>query len=210
MFNKLKTKYPITLHIKHNRKFKSLFFDYFSINDISNTLDQNNIFIFVSPISELNDNNISDDYKRQVEEFIKLFPIKDIKTIDNILLPRGDKENYPGNNRVCDTSDIEKYVKTILYTDTIDDLKIQINTINISKNIFVLDGSAFLVNSLFAFHSNIIVLGDIVVVQSNNYCKMAYILELIKKNNNVIFIPYIHGNFHNSIFYYDDIKIYIT
>ena len=97
----------------------------------------------------------------------------------------------------------------ILYTDTIEELKTQIDILNSSKNIFLSDGSAFLVNGLFCINSNINVLGDVVVEQSKNFFKMEYICQLIERNNIVKYIPYINGNINNSIFYYNDIKKYI-
>lgn len=220
LFNMLKVKYPnIKLHIKSNKQYKKLFCNYFNINsnNISNTLISSNICIFPMPISALNDRNITDDYKVQVKAFIKALSIPNSsKTVYNLLVPRGSKENYAGNHRTLDTTDIEKYFNSqdkqnynILYVDNIDDISKQISIINSSKNIFIVDGGAFLVNSLFANKSNIIVLGDI-VLHNNIYCKNKYIYDLICKNNNVTFIPYIHGNFKNSIFYYNDIKEYIT
>ena len=35
----------------------------------------------------------------------------------------------------------------------------------------------------------------------NNFKKMFYYNNLIKYNNEVIFIPYMHGNFNNNNFY---------
>lgn len=216
LFHLLKMKFPnLQLHIQNNRTFKTLFCDYFKISEISNELKSNNICFFPLPISSLNHKTISEEFKNHVNEFSKYFnKIIHEKSIEILFMPRGSKENYHGNPRQHDTSDIENIFKTkknvfILYTDNVNDIKNQIEIVNKSKMIFVPDGSAYLVNGMFAKNSVIKVLGNVVFGQANLYPKMRFLCDLIESNNNVEYLEYKHGDFNNSIFYYDDIKQYI-
>ena len=98
----------------------------------------------------------------------------------------------------------------ILHTDAITDFKEQIEKIKKAKTIIVTDGSPYLLNGLFAYNSNIIVLGDMVKAQCTFQIKSKFYNELIKsKNNNVIFIEYLHGYYWNNIFYYSDIETFL-
>ena len=90
----------------------------------------------------------------------------------------------------------------ILNTDIILNLNTQIELVNSSKNVILMDGSGYLINALFCKNSNIIVLDNFSLAQSNNYIKINYIYNKISSANNVSFIQ----NNKQNIFYYSDIK----
>jgi len=219
-FNLLKLKYPtIKLHLKSNKKFKLLFCKYFNIEeyDIVTSIISNNICIYTKPISALNYKSITEEYKSHVVAFINALHIPiQIKNIEHLLMPRGANENYIGNERVLNMDNIIQHINDMsdstytLYTDTISSLAEQMHIVSSASTIYITDGSACIVNGLFASNSTIIVLGNILTNQSNEYIKMKYICELIASKNKVIYIPYLHGSFQDSIFYYDDIKRLIS
>ena len=83
----------------------------------------------------------------------------------------------------------------ILNTDTITDLKDQIDLIEKSENIIINDGSALLINGLFAKNSNIYVCERLVTQgQSNIYPPMKNIINSIQNinNNKIIYFPTEH------------------
>lgn len=217
---KLKDIYPnLKIYLKTQRKYKNLFIKYFNIDEtnIVYDIEQNNISFFPLPITSLNNNTISDvyiEYFNIFNKYIKSF-IEYNNTIINkiLILPRGNKENYKGNDRVYNIDNIidnliNKY--EILNTDEIDDLNIQIKTINKYKNIILTDGSPFLVNGLFTKDRNIIVLGNIIVHQKEKYIKKKYIFDFICSNNKINFIPYYNGTFYDSIFLLNSVSKYLV
>lgn len=209
LFLKFKEQYPyIKMVFLTERGYHKTIGDYFNIkeNDYVYSLPENNNCIFTLPISALNDNYINEDYKLYANDFIKNINGNIDKTIELLILPRQKKENY--NHRINNCDDIINNLKNaiILNTDYITDFNIQIQTIKSSKIIIVTDGSSFLLNGLIAKNSKIIVLGDVVIGQSIQQPKLKYYLDLIKENNEVIFIPYSNGGFYNNKFLYDDIK----
>lgn len=136
------------------------------------------------------------------------------KTIEILILPRqiNSNSNQQSGQRISNCIDIINNIENIeiLHTDTITDFKKQIEKIKKAKTIIVTDGSPYLLNGLFACNSKIIVLGDMVKGHCNHQIKSKFYNELIKsKNNNVIFIPYLHGDFYNNIFNYSDIEPFL-
>jgi hypothetical protein len=216
LFKKLKGQYPtLKLHLSCYKKYKLFFIKHFGIleSDIVYTLPTENMCIFPSPISALNANTISDEFKRQFTGLYTSFHTHKNKSVNILLMPRSKVENYAGNDRFIDTIDIETKISAmdtcaVFYTDTINSLQQQIDTIASSKNIIVPDGSAFLVNGLFAQDSNLIVMGDFTKSQTQSYIKMKYIYDTIASKNTIHYIPFIHGAFHNSTFRYEDIQKY--
>ena len=219
-FKKLKENYPnIKIHIKIKRKYKDLFIKFFNIdeNDIVYNIEKNNISFFPIPNTSLNNNSISDLYINYFNNFYKYIQYTklDNKIYDKILiLPRGNKENYKGNDRTYNIDDIINNLidkSFILIADNdINNLNNQIEIINKYKNIILTDGSPFFVNGLFANNSNIIVLGDIILNQIQNYKKMDYIFIIIKNKNKVNIIPYNNETFYNSFFYYNEISLFLN
>lgn len=217
LFHKLKELYPnLKLYLKSKKNFKILFTTHLGINqdDITYTIDINNICIFPAPITSLNDNCITEEYKLLIDELVNKLNIPlNTKSICNLFSPRGGVENFWGNHRIHNTSDIETVfvnqdddnMYKILYTDKITSLNEQINIISMTKNVILSDGSAFLVNGFFCNNSKIIILGNIVLSQVNSYIKMKYLYDYVNNKNEIICLPYLHGNFNNSDFYYNDI-----
>lgn len=219
LFNKLKNKYPtlkIVCQIKQG--YHDIIGKYFGINKddiIYQINNQNNICFFPKPITALNNNSICDEYKLYAENMISLFNnFYYEKNIDILILPRQYKQNSTQGSglRISNCSNIINNIPNIkvLNTDQITDINEQIELIKKSKIIIVSDGSPYLFNGLFAINSKIIVLGNEVYNQCNNFKKMNYYNNLIKTNNEVIFIPYMHGDFNNNNFLFDDIKDYIN
>jgi len=213
LYHKLKLQYPllkIVFLIKKN--YHKIICEYFNINDndIVYSINENNTCIFPLPISMLNDPTICDDYKLYSNILLnKLNNLNFEKKKDLLILPRQIKDNH--HTRINNCSDILNNIqkKIILNTDDITDFSEQIKYIKESNTIIVSDGSAFLLNGIIARNSKIIVLGDIVISQSNDYLKIKYYYDIISSINNVIFIPYLHGNYDNNNFLYDDINRYL-
>jgi hypothetical protein len=212
----LKKRFPL-LKIIFKTKFpyhKQLL-DLFGIseNDVVYSIhNYDNVCFFPLPISALNQKSISNDYILYVENFINHITNSvdvDSKTTDVLILPRQKEYNSPSQSgsRIHDCSDIITRIPTakILHTDKMSSIKEQIELVKSSKTIILSDGSAFLFNGLLAINSTIIVLGDMVISQAKDYEKMNFYMEFIKKNNRVIFIPYVHGDFNNSSFYFEDL-----
>lgn len=209
----LKKKYPkLKLHLTEYKTYKTLFCDYFQIqsSDIIYELEPNNICIFPLPVSSLNINRLDRRWKNHFDYFIAqlsslLGDMDGEKTISTIFLPRQTKENYKANDRTYNTVDISEHLMGetdyILHTDTITELKTQMELVNSSKNMIVTGGSPYLVNGLFSRNSSIIVLDNLIQYQMREFSKMKYVHDEICKHNHVVFIP----NRNNNTFYYNDI-----
>ena len=111
------------------------------------------------------------------------------------------KENYINTDNTGKCYNIINYLKDkninhyILNTDTITDIKDQIDLIEKSENIIINDGSALLINGLFAKNSNIYVCERLVTQgQSNIYPPMKNIINSIQNinNNKIIYFPTEH------------------
>jgi len=131
------------------------------------------------------------------------------KSNDILILPRQKQQNSgeESGNRINNCNDIITNLPNaiVLHTDSLYSFNEQIRLIKLSKTIIVSDGSVFLFNGVFANNSTIIVLGDMVVSQCNDHKKMEYYMNVIRNNNNVVFMKYIHGDFYNSSFLYKDL-----
>jgi len=216
LFIELKNLYPtIKLHLKTKRGFKNIICEYFGISsdDIVLELRHNNICIFPLPISAHNKKTICTDYINQVDVFCKFIQsnrgITEKKHINTLLMPRQNKENFPGNDRLYNVEDIANNIiqggdNIILNTDSIKDFKEQIRIVNSSKNIILTGGSAYFVNGMISNDANIIVLDwDIHDDHITHYPKVKYINYLVQLRNTIIPIP------NMSTFKYNDIKEYL-
>lgn len=215
LFTILKRKYPtLKLHLKEFKCYKKLFCDFFDINqtDIVYNLVPSNVSIFPMPISSLNINSICEHWKQHFDYLIHELTLKYVdnpKNIQNLLLPRQNKENFKSNDRTYDTTDIHNNIQNspsiTLNTDEIVDLNDQIKTVNSSVNVILTGGSPYFMNGLFCKDSHIIVLDAFVLAQINMFVKLKYIHDKICQHNQVFFIKRKKGN----IFYYKDIKCYL-
>jgi len=227
LYLKLKELYPnIKIHLKAHKKFKKIFFDFFNIQNNEICYDfnaKNNKTIFYDPISSLNDNEITFVYKKQFQHFFKIikekteksYNSKIEKTIQILLMPRQKLENYKNNDRTYNTDLLEDVVKTkpntfVLHTDNINTLKEQIEIVQGSQNIILTDGSPFIVNGLFAYNSNIFIIGNSTPWQIQTFCKMGYIFSCIKEKNKVSYVNNFVGNFVGSLDNINKLLVYIN
>jgi len=198
IFSKLKKLYPtLKVVLKEKKQFKLLFLKFFGImeTDIIYDVDMkpNNICLFPSPISALNDNHtMTDNYKQIILQFIMVFSQCRVEPqqYDYIILPRQTKENYKHNDRIYDMNAIYEAINSttkkysILHTDTIVDLKDQITAIQSASTVILTDGSPFLVNNLFCNHQKLFVLDIVTQYQSSFLFKQNYIIETICRLHN--------------------------
>lgn len=203
IFNKLKEIYPmIKIVLKEKKQFKSLFLKFFDImeTDVVYDMQPNNICLFPSPISLLNDNHtMTDIYKQIILQFIMKFSQSrtEPQLYDYIVLPRQIKENYKNNDRTYNMKAIYEAIDIIttkynnLHTDIIVDLKDQITLIQLAPHVILTDGSPFLVNNMFCNNQKLFILGTITIHQAYTYHKLNYIIETICNinNNTYIYLP---------------------
>ena len=201
VFHKLKDMYPtIKLLLKTRKNFKSLFLNFFDINETDvvydDNMNTNNVCFFPSPIASLNDNRISEKYEMQLENFVRIF--SDYQTInkeriDYVIMPRQTKENYFGNDRSYNMDfvydvlnrDCKRYF--VLKTDHISDITEQITNVRSSNNVILTDGSPFIVNIMFCKNQRIYVVDNITNHQSRLYIKMKHLIDTICAKNNLKF-----------------------
>ena len=197
LFITLKKSYPtLKLVLRSEKVYKKLFCDFFGIKDIVYSIEPNNICFFPSPISALNDNNITDEFIKQTRIFRDYFIPTSPLEHEFVILPRQTKENYAPNDRAFCFKNLINHLgerARILNTDEITKLEDQINIVNSGKNICVTEGSPFYVNGLFCKNKNIYVvdISEGYKHQPELYIKMKFILELHKEYNNVIYISQI-------------------
>jgi hypothetical protein len=189
----LKKKYPLLkLYMTNKKKFKDIFLEYLGVdlNDVVYSLELPNTCIFHDFVC-LGHQEVTEEYKNILDNFLSYFPKKYEKDTDILLMPRQVKENYIGNDRVYNTRDHEELIlgiddnNKVLHTDTIENLEEQIKIVQSSKTVVVTDGSPAAVNILFAKDSEIIILND------NNHLKdqlkyqylYKYVIEKIIEKN---------------------------
>ena len=203
IFKKIKEMYPtIKIVLKSKKQFKSLFLKFFDImeTDVVYDMQPNNVCLFPSPISLLNDNvNMTDIYKQIIVKFITIFLKDRIEShlYDYVILPRQMKENFTYNDRTYDMSVVYNAMNTIttkyniLHTDTIVDLKDQIAALQSAPNVIITDGSPYLVNNMFCNHQKLFIIDTLTIHQSSTYHKINYIRETIctLNNNTYIYLP---------------------
>ena len=204
LFRRLRQKlYPnLKLHTKRPRRYKDLFYRFFGIaeSDIveSEKLICPNTCIVPLPVSSWNEKSICSVYKTYVDELFDVFAKKIgncfPKMISVLLSPRARQENYAGNDRQIDVTDIIEKIRDtakILYTDQVQCLlDDQIRHIAAAKTVILMDGSAYYVNGLFAIDSQILVVGGCCVVQHNQeFPKMNYIHQKILEKNRAVCFP---------------------
>jgi hypothetical protein len=201
LFIILKKRYPaLQLHLKLKRKFKLLFCSIFNIKeeDIVYRLQPNNMLIFPSPISMLNNPEITPEYIEQLRTFFIRFNSykSQHKTKSILIMPRQINENNKGNERYYDMSKITKYFEESIYlyeflnTDSIEDIKEQIQRVSSANTIILTTGSPFLVNGMFSYNSRILIIDILTVEQYMNYKKIKQIMDNIKEMNNTTYEHY--------------------
>ncbi len=160
-------------------------------------LPYNNICI-TCPIINLNNTNMNTNlFKKRIIRFKNVIldkSSKDKKYIENLFFPRNKKENLKYNDRTINYQPVHKIIgdKPLITYNTLDTNNFidQINMLINAKNVFLDYGSSLWVNGLFCKNSNIYVSNNLKQhLESFNYYKgFLTLLELIKENNNIIFI----------------------
>ena len=200
LFITLKKSYPtLKLVLRSEKVYKKLFCDFFGIKDVVYSLEPNNVSFFPSPISSLNDNNITDEFIKQTRIFRDYFIPTSPLEHEFVILPRQIKENFAPNDRsICFKNLINHLGERarILNTDEITNLEDQINIVNSGKNICLPEGSAFYVNGLFCKNKTIYIVDitDVHKANAQNYIKTLkalFLLKLHTEYNNVIYISQI-------------------
>jgi hypothetical protein len=149
----------LKLHLLEKKDFKLLVLRYLGVKeeDIYYEMDPSNRCYLINKNIDNDHYSIDTEYHNIVFEQYQynFLPKESIeKTIPILILPRQRKENYIGNNRVYYTEEIEKIIldldprNKVLHTDTITDLKEQIEIIQKSYIVIVTDHSPALVNPL--------------------------------------------------------------
>lgn len=200
IFEKIKEKYPgIKIVLKGKKSYKLFFLNFFNIMEIdivyNNEINSNNVCIFPSPISLLNNNsNFTDTYKSILFNFLTIFSNyqRSIESYqyDYVILPRQTKENLKENDREYNMESVYAAINTItnnhyiLHTDTITNIYDQIAKVRSASNVILTDGSPFLVNNMFCKNQKIFIFDTITQNQSANYIKLKYIRDMISELNN--------------------------
>jgi len=199
LFKKMRSEgMNILFHVNGSKKFKTLFFEYFGIEELLiDHLPLNNICYFVEPICFNNDKSVvSDKYKTLLNSFIDELKVSKYKKREYLLMPRQTKENYKPNDRTIDTSELEEIFTNeklqILNTDEVENLEYQINMVSSTEEIFLTEGSPLLVNGLFCRNSTIICIGFLNYFQSKCLPKYEYQLKIIQEtlNNKLKYVDY--------------------
>jgi hypothetical protein len=199
LYNILKKKYNnIKLALKCKKTYKSLFINFFDINndDIIYYIPNNNICFFPMP-SSLNIKHYNENYSNSINNFFNIFNntiLYNTIEYEYLIMPRQSKENYKYNDCYVSYNNIinkfnnnynKKYF--ILNTDNITNLKDQIKIIQSSKNIIITDGSPYLVNGLFCKNKIIHLCGRLITnSQRTSYPYVDIICKNIEQYNNII------------------------
>jgi len=177
------------LMVGEYKSYKPLFAEYYGVedNDILYSIPPGSLCTIPSPLS-LTSKNVCERHRRLLDRLV--IPIT-IEKYEYTLFPR-QTENYPGNNTSISYDPIIEYIDrvgikySVYYTSTVSNLSKQISKIKHSRVIIIPDGSAFLVNGLFASNSIIYVVGRLCSEeQSMLYPQIKYILHIIQTRNSV-------------------------
>jgi hypothetical protein len=179
------------------KKYKEDVLDYLGVT-YTYTAELPNICIVCPPVTSLNLNQHSLWYSRLLEKFIYHFESLGAnreKTLDYLLMPRQQRENLQVNERRIDTQEIEAYFSAsegnhkIFNSDQSPGFDEQCRFVRSARTLFVIDGSAFLVNGFIARNSTLVVLGSsLVPSQATRFEKISLITRLIESFNSVVFI----------------------
>jgi hypothetical protein len=210
----LKQKYPsLKLVLSIPKTFKRLFCDFFGIpqedivycgieedivvyREIQLPSSESNVCFFPSPIVSHNVKELHPHFPVLLNSFFDLFDYTEVPpSCDWLILPRQTKENYKGNDRsvpllkIINFFEKKKIDHRVLHTDTITDIRQQMDILRSAKNIILTDGAGFYVNSMFVKNKNIINI-DIFCKSQNAYNTYPHLrnlyLTIVNKNNNQV------------------------
>lgn len=219
----IKNVYPNTkIILKNTRSYKNMFLNYFGLTDknIVYTIETtNNLCFFPTPKTcSLNTCQNLQVYNVLVSNFMNTFDnIQTDKIYKLAILPRHKTENFYLFDRIIDTSDIERVLSLspenlVFDTFGLSSLVEHMTPIKQSKIIIIHDGSSFLVNSMFAQNSRIIVLGCQTCFQAINCdnVKMIAIINHIAQHNEIVYVGInIAFTSRKEIYLYSDIEKFI-
>jgi hypothetical protein len=191
---RLKVKNPtMKLMVGAYKPYKLLYTKYFQIDssDILYEIPEISERIYPTCIPLLESLEVSDLHRELIQGILP--PVSnDIIQTEYSIFPRQDKYNYKGNDipicykAIIDYIDRVGIPYTIYHTSIVKDLLFQIDQVRRSKVLIIPDGSAFIVNGLFASNVTIYVVGRICTEeQAMMYPQIAYLRDLIKKKNQV-------------------------
>jgi hypothetical protein len=189
-FKAIQERYPtIEIHLLERKNYKLILLDYFGDYKVSwEPLKENNICIIPSPIQSVHQQDYFELFCkniRQLHTFCKAPQIE--KSCEHLIMPRQKKENFIGNDRNYDRefAILTKIIPgaQILHTDAVQSFHDQIKIVRSAKRIYVSDGSAFLLNGFFATHSELYIVGNVTVEQSQKFKRYKFIIDMIKENN---------------------------
>jgi hypothetical protein len=156
--------------------------------DILYEVPEGSTCIIPPPLS-LTCKGINELHRRLIKNI--LIPHNKIGT-EFLIFPRNRYNNYEGNNTKLSYSELISFIDRtgipyfVYDTSTTKELSSQINLVQQAKVLVIPDGSAFLVNGLFASNSTIYVVGRLCSEeQSMLYPQIQYILNIIKRRNSV-------------------------
>jgi len=202
LFNKLKKLFPtIKIVLFEARKYKSLVLKYFNIDEtriVYQFNTSNNICIFPQfYVNAIENNRVSIDFYSYMNKLFDVFNTPIIKKTTAILImPRHETENNSIIKHYVNTQDIEKNLlicplNKCINTSKLNSLQEQIDLITSSRVVIIPDGSASLVNGMFAKNSIIISLGLTTYYQSfTDSHKIKIIIKKIAQNNTFIYVPF--------------------
>jgi hypothetical protein len=195
-YKRLKEKYPtLKLMVGQFKPYKELYTRYYGIesSDILYEIIPGSTCLIPSPICCLSRKDISNEHRLLLDG---LAPPYIPCTKDGFtFFPRQETYNYEGNNdKVIGFDSIIHFMErtgipySVYHTTAVRDLSDQIEKIQKSRVIIIPDGSAFLVNGIYATNSIIYVVGRLCSKdQAMIYPQIAHILQRIESKNTLYF-----------------------
>ena len=196
VYKRLKETNPtMKLMIGSYKPYKELYIHYFGLDmqDVVYSIPLGSTCMIPSPTYSLTRKDISREHQSLIENIIPSIyvNIKDGFTF----FPREDTNNYEGNNHmkisfrsIVDFMDRTGIPYSVYNTSATSSLLEQIEKVQHSKVILIPDGSAFLVNGVFARDSIIYVVGRLCSKQhAILYPQIGYIVSLIESKNTVYY-----------------------
>lgn len=194
---RLKKIFPkISIYIFSERNYKLEFLKLFGFNVVTEIKPDNKILL-MPRVTSLNLNENVYDFKNRLitfKERIKERIETTLHHVDTVMIPRQLTGNYANNDRTVDSTKIESIISKKSNSFIIDSSKkggifMQCALVASCNTLIVPDGSGFLVNGFLANNAQIIVLGSSLILrQALEYDKIAVILEMIRNDNDIIFI----------------------
>lgn len=175
------------------KEYKRLFCNYFGFSDKDIDYDG----VPRTDMITLMNNPVPAGYPSMLKSFASHFRSSVLPSVEYIVMPRQTRENCVPNDRPCPITphlNAFKNSYTIVNTDKIDSLQTQIDLVNSGRTLFVVDGSAALVNGMFCSGKKIYIVrtGEgAIEIQARIYPMMKLLLDHVCSRNTVSFI---HGH----------------